>query len=794
MDPIRNLWKNRALCLLITTALLVANALVSPVRADPADWGESDWYKFIEMSVSVGLDKLHGGIEQVPRWMNQKPVNGRLPLLDAYAALSAAGSTVKPGLTFWLHGKMREARDAGDWDRLDGYQAYDTALQTGNQGPLRRFLKERARRAREKSKDKGGETRPLTPPSLVLDNLLASVGSSKSVEVVPQFTVGGNEDGSLSKVRARAMIRGPKTSFIESVEVSLAQPTGYQAAQFFLQLPPGSPSGRYTVGVTLSDSRGLSTELKKATFDYAAPTRAEEPPEIEEPPTTEEPVRTEDPPPTEDPPRSEDPPPTVEPEKGPGKSPSDSPKLRVVLSAPASTPVGRVVNLSCRVQGGSPPYTYSWQTDGKRWSSQAVNLDYDTPGTKSVVLVVTDTAGSQGRTSTVVRVTDGIAVNISGPRQVKVGETASYSPLVVTGPSSGFLFSWTVDGQTGVGESFTPIFRTPGRKTLICTAKHPEHPPYQSKAFVTVKEPTGERAEGPLSVSIVGPTRLEVGEMATFSPRVKGGVPPYRYLWSSKGKSLSEKQIRGSFDEPGERTIVLKVTDSSGADSATATVRVKVTESEKMVVKIVGPTRAKVGERITFSPDVRGGTGPYRYVWTVEGLTAEKKTIQGAFDDEGQETVKLAVYDSKRASTVPVTASTVVTISPKKSDTKNPSTVSRPNRQSEPRRPTTPSTTTQAAPLKLEDLAGGTYLITFRGKPSYYYRFTSERHKMAGNYIVYRRGVKDSKWKPTNYRMGPSGPIISGLAGYTQGNAQSFTWRFVPYAGNKPQTYRFVRQ
>jgi hypothetical protein len=623
-------------------------ALVVPSLAAPADWGESDWYKYIEMTVTVTMDKVHGGMK-VPGWMKStKPVGGRLPLLDVYAALSAAGSSVRPGLTAWLNNKMLEANEANDLHRLNVYQAYKSAL-NGHPGPLRR-LREKAQAALDKAEEEKASQ------SLFLNDVLAKASTSRQVEVVAQFTVGGNSDKSLGSVTANAQVQGPKTSLTRVAQLSLSQPSGYQANQFYVALPKDSPGGRYSVDLFLSDSRGLRSEKKRAFFDIRVPDPEPKPDPEPEPEDISDPGKT---PVVE---KTPEPSKSPEPDTEPTKEPEP---LGVQVVAPSETPVGRVVHLAARVNDGTPPYTYSWATDGKRWATESVTLDYDTPGQKTVYLKVEDSRGVEGRGTAQIQVSDGIAVNIAGPREISQGQSVTFKPLVVTGPTSGFEFSWATEGQQGTGESFSATYQTPGRKELICLAKHPSHPLYQTRAYITVLE-AGEEAAS-LSARIAGPTRVEQGQVVTFTPEIQGGQAPFQYNWSVKGKSVSKKSIKGSFDSQGEQLVVLTVTDSQGTRVQTSlALRVAAVDSNsktgRMVIGIQGPDKVAVGTAVSFSPSLKGGVGPYRFVWRVKGRRVEKKTVRGKFDSPGAKTVELSVFDSSKWSEQPVVVSKTVTV------------------------------------------------------------------------------------------------------------------------------------
>jgi hypothetical protein len=82
----------------------------------PADWSQSDWEKFIETGVQIGLGEA------------LSKAGSAVPLVDVYSALSAFGSSTKTGLQLWLNRKMQDAEDQNNVALVDRYQAYQSCL------------------------------------------------------------------------------------------------------------------------------------------------------------------------------------------------------------------------------------------------------------------------------------------------------------------------------------------------------------------------------------------------------------------------------------------------------------------------------------------------------------------------------------------------------------------------------------------------------------------------------------------------------------------------------------------
>ena len=106
----RSVMKNRVVALALLFCVVASSAFALP---KPADWSESDWEKFIEEGVQIGLS---GALDKV---------GSAVPLVDVYSALSAFGSSTNVGLRLWLNRKMAETEDP---DKINKYQAYFSCL------------------------------------------------------------------------------------------------------------------------------------------------------------------------------------------------------------------------------------------------------------------------------------------------------------------------------------------------------------------------------------------------------------------------------------------------------------------------------------------------------------------------------------------------------------------------------------------------------------------------------------------------------------------------------------------
>ena len=107
----------KVLRLAVVFSMVAGSAWALP---KPAEWSQSDWEKFIEAGVQIGLGEALTN------------AGGVVPLVDVYSALSAFGGSTNAGLVLWLNRKQADAEIAGDHVRADRYQAFQTCLVSGD--------------------------------------------------------------------------------------------------------------------------------------------------------------------------------------------------------------------------------------------------------------------------------------------------------------------------------------------------------------------------------------------------------------------------------------------------------------------------------------------------------------------------------------------------------------------------------------------------------------------------------------------------------------------------------------
>ena len=153
----------------------------------------------------------------------------------------------------------------------------------------------------------------------------------------------------------------------------------------------------------------------------------------------------------------------------------------------------------------------------------------------------------------------------------------------------------------------------------------------------------------------------------TYTHTVTGGTEPYGVTWLVVGPTTRNTASGDSptitFFETGEHTVTLTVSDAKGltaTDRITITISRELVTSEALVVRITAPSSNQtigLGDAITYSGSVSGGSGTYSFNWNIPGgdTTTSTTTSTTTADDDlaaitynrvGTYTTTLTVVDS----------------------------------------------------------------------------------------------------------------------------------------------------
>ncbi|HEY0782885.1 MAG TPA: hypothetical protein VGE98_10540 [Thermoanaerobaculia bacterium] len=158
---------------------------------------------------------------------------------------------------------------------------------------------------------------------------------------------------------------------------------------------------------------------------------------------------------------------------------------------------------------------------------------------------------------------------------------------------------------------------------------------------------------GPASATLVG-TGCQT---LTWTATTNGGVSPFSYSWTidntaagtSTSTSVSKTYCGDGTNHSGTASVALTVTDStSNSASATASTALSYTAGN-LSVSISGPTSVSgvSAKTVTWTSSVSGGTTPYTYAWTVDGVSAgTSSSLSYTFYDSETAAIALSVTDA----------------------------------------------------------------------------------------------------------------------------------------------------
>ena len=265
--------------------------------------------------------------------------------------------------------------------------------------------------------------------------------------------------------------------------------------------------------------------------------------------------------------------------------------------------------------GGTGPFHYSWTLDGSPFNGDSSSISVPTGslsvGNHTVSVTTTGACGPPASQSATLTVQATTTTTDPADQTVCAGATANFS--TTAGGTGPFHYAWTVDGNAYNGDSPSISVDTTslsaGNHTVSVTTTGACGSASQS-ATLTVQANTTTTDPADQTVC--------QGASASFSTTA-GGTGPFHYSWTLDGSpfngdSASINVATGSLSV-GNHTVAVTTTGACGSASQSATLTVQATTTT------TDPADQSVCEGATANfSTTAGGTGPFHYAWTVDGL------------------------------------------------------------------------------------------------------------------------------------------------------------------------------
>ncbi|MBK7850667.1 MAG: gliding motility-associated C-terminal domain-containing protein [Bacteroidetes bacterium] len=276
---------------------------------------------------------------------------------------------------------------------------------------------------------------------------------------------------------------------------------------------------------------------------------------------------------------------------------------------------------SVSVTGGTPGYTYTWNTVPPQSGTTATNLAAGT-----YVITITDTVGCTG--------VDSVTIT-SAPQLVLTGSSTNSSCGVANGSASvsvsggtpGYTYAWDTLGATTSGINGVPagIYNVVVTDTNGCS----------SSADVTVSD----------NIPLPFAYTIENVSCNGYADGIAVVIPdssltaPFTYIWNTVPPQTSDTAVSLSAG-----IYIAGVQDVNGCLSFDT---VQITEPTPLVVTVLSSDATCAGDStgIATAQLVSGGTSPYTYSWTPYGGTSSTATnlVAGSYS--------LFVIDAAQCST-----------------------------------------------------------------------------------------------------------------------------------------------
>gem|GEM_PF-2082662 len=336
------------------------------------------------------------------------------------------------------------------------------------------------------------------------------------------------------------------------------------------------------------------------------------------------------------------------------------PEAPPLTASPANATVGADVTLAADGDGFDPDYvdSYEWDVDGdgeyeRTTDDPTTTVTYVRSGAVNATLRVTDVFDASVTRSTVVRVNAPPSAAVTGDETIRTGTDASLDAAGTADLDGNVTaYRWDLDGDGDAeqtGETAAVSFPDDGTYSVALTVTDDDGATDTATANVTVLNRRPEAAAGANETEpLVGaPVAFDAADSLDPDGEIE------RYEWDADGDGeydRSGEAVVASFEEPGEQTVAVRVTDDDGVTNET-TIVVDVNAPPEPAVSL--PETVLTGESVTLngteSTDADGEV--VDYAWTAEGSSAlhTGALTNASFDDDGTYEVALTVADDDNA-------------------------------------------------------------------------------------------------------------------------------------------------
>ena len=315
-----------------------------------------------------------------------------------------------------------------------------------------------------------------------------------------------------------------------------------------------------------------------------------------------------------------------------------------INSSQDPTDVGNSVTFSPNYQYGTGSVSYVWTINGgSETTATSDSTSFQSAGTYEIKVVATDSDSITATAYFNETVNSDPSITISSSQNpTDVGNTVTFSSSE-SGGTAPFNYTWELNGvKVGYGSTYSRSFGASGSQLIFLTITDSlGNTQTQSFTETVNADPTVTIS------SSQNPT--DVGNSVTFTASPSGGSGSYGYQWYISGASVSganSSSFQHSFSATGSYNVSVQVTDGTGNQASSSLSEIVNADPAVSIASSQNPT--DVGNQVTFTAGVSGGTGTDSYVWTINGANQATtlNTLTTSFGSQGTYVVNVTVTDA----------------------------------------------------------------------------------------------------------------------------------------------------
>jgi len=291
------------------------------------------------------------------------------------------------------------------------------------------------------------------------------------------------------------------------------------------------------------------------------------------------------------------------------------------------------------IQGGTGPYTYTWEINGAGVSSSRnLTFAFVTTGQFTVSLTITDSLDKSTTYTQSITVNPSLSGTITIQYPVIDENITENITVNAQNGTSPYTYAILINGEkVSSTDSYSEIFLSPGTYTVsVYINDSAGEDVFLTKSIVVRSNP---------EVYIVTPVnKTDANVPIDFRGVLSNGTGPYTYSWIIGGHTFTNSTLSYAFPSAGPYDVQITVTDAFGREAIAS---MNVTVFPDPVATLVQPKNIVAAQQTPLAVNISGGIFPFSVAWVFPGGEQYSGTnISYAFNSAGPNTFEVKIQDS----------------------------------------------------------------------------------------------------------------------------------------------------